>query len=175
MGVTVPASYACSDTGGVKSCVGTVASGAAIDTSTLGARSFTVTATDISGNTATKTVSYNVAWAWRGFLPFTRNPPVLNERVAGWLLLLRFSLGGDRGMNILADGYPKSVEVSCANAPAVAGTEDSTTYQPGLVYLQVIQQYVYVWKTDPVWAGTCRKFILKLNDGSEHVAYYKFR
>jgi hypothetical protein len=175
LGVKVPASYGCSDKGGVKSCVGTVANGAPIDTSTLGQHTFSVTATDVSGNTIDKTVTYNVGWAWRGFLLPARNAPVLNERVAGWILLLRFSLGGNRGMNILQDGYPKSVQVSCATAPAVAGTEDPTTYAPGLVFIPIIEQYIYVWKSDPAWAGTCRKFILRLNDGSEHVAYYTFR
>ena len=36
-------------------------------------------------------------------------------------------------------------------------------------------QYVYVWKTESAWAGTCRKLIVILNDGSEHVAYFRFK
>lgn len=58
----VAASYSCNDHGGsgVASCVGTVANGADIDTSALGAHSFSVTATDNSGNTRTETISYNV-------------------------------------------------------------------------------------------------------------------
>jgi dehydratase len=58
----VPASFTCDDGSGVgvASCVGTVANGSPIDTSTLGARTFTVTATDNEGKVGTKTVTYNV-------------------------------------------------------------------------------------------------------------------
>jgi dehydratase len=61
-GSSVLADYACNDgTGtGVASCIGTVADGATIDTSTLGAHTFTVTATDNQGLVGTKNVTYNV-------------------------------------------------------------------------------------------------------------------
>jgi endonuclease G, mitochondrial len=58
----VTAAYACNDAGaGVATCAGTVANGAAMDTSSLGARSFVVTATDAVGNSSSTTVSYTVA------------------------------------------------------------------------------------------------------------------
>ena len=47
--------------GDVASCSGPVVSGAAIDTSTAGAHSFTVTAADKAGNKASETVTYTVA------------------------------------------------------------------------------------------------------------------
>ena len=48
----VNADFSCADTGGsgLASCVGTVADGQAINTATLGQRTFTVTATDAAGN-----------------------------------------------------------------------------------------------------------------------------
>jgi hypothetical protein len=63
VGANVAASYSCSDTGGsgVASCVGTVANGAAIDT-TPGSHVFTVTATDNAGNTTTTSVNYTVGY-----------------------------------------------------------------------------------------------------------------
>lgn len=60
-GQSVTADFGCD--GGdhaVVSCVGTVADGVAIDTSSLGERSFTVTATDRAGYTATSTHTYTV-------------------------------------------------------------------------------------------------------------------
>ena len=45
---------------GIDSCVGPVASGSAIDTSTLGPQSFAVTGTDNAGNTKTVTHYYTV-------------------------------------------------------------------------------------------------------------------
>ena len=60
----VSASYSCADSGsGIKAtggCVGTVANGSAIDTSSTGSKSFTVTATDNVGNVETVTHNYTV-------------------------------------------------------------------------------------------------------------------
>ena len=60
----VTSSYTCTDTGGsgVATCVGTVANGAAINTASVGAKTFTVNATDIAGNPASKTVNYTVSY-----------------------------------------------------------------------------------------------------------------
>ncbi|HMN97951.1 MAG TPA: PxKF domain-containing protein [Miltoncostaeaceae bacterium] len=62
-GSAVVADYSCldeADGSGIASCDGTVADGAQIDTSTIGSHSFTVTATDNAGNTATVTHTYVV-------------------------------------------------------------------------------------------------------------------
>jgi hypothetical protein len=64
-GQTVDASYSCQDGAygpGIASggCIGTVSSGAQIDTSSTGAHSFSVTATSGDGQTTTRTVSYTV-------------------------------------------------------------------------------------------------------------------
>jgi len=61
IGSVVNASYSCSDASGIRSCVGTLANGAQIDTSVQNTNArFTVTAVDAVGNTATKTVTYRV-------------------------------------------------------------------------------------------------------------------
>jgi subtilisin-like proprotein convertase family protein len=58
---TVTAGYSCRDTvSGIDNCVGTVADGARLDTSTPGRHQFTVTAEDRAGNPQTTTVPYNV-------------------------------------------------------------------------------------------------------------------
>ena len=62
-GASVIADYGCTDADGpadVTGCAGTVAAGAAIDTSTTGTKSFTVAAVDQVGNTSSKTVSYTI-------------------------------------------------------------------------------------------------------------------
>ena len=64
MNAVVPADYACSDAGsGIASCIGDVADGAAIDTASLGAKSFTVTGTDNAGNDTVVVNSYTVVEA----------------------------------------------------------------------------------------------------------------
>jgi hypothetical protein len=58
------AAFTCTDEAGgsgVASCDGSVANGAALDTSTAGQRSYTVTATDRAGNTRTATIAYAVS------------------------------------------------------------------------------------------------------------------
>jgi hypothetical protein len=61
-GAAATAAYSCGDGGsGVASCSGPVQSGGALDTATAGQHTFTVTATDAVGNTATATVSYVVS------------------------------------------------------------------------------------------------------------------
>jgi hypothetical protein len=61
VGTNVTATYTCTDgESGVASCLGTVASGARLDTATPGTKSFTVNAADSAGNTSTRTVTYTV-------------------------------------------------------------------------------------------------------------------
>ena len=63
LGQVVIANYACVDAGsGVSTCAGPVANGAAIDTATLGSKSFTVNSTDHLGNASAKTVTYSVVY-----------------------------------------------------------------------------------------------------------------
>ncbi|WP_418060707.1 hypothetical protein [Pimelobacter simplex] len=61
VGQDVPAAYTCADADGtVVACVGPVAPGAKVDTSTPGSRQFKVTATDDDGATASRSVGYTV-------------------------------------------------------------------------------------------------------------------
>ena len=60
----VNAGFSCADTvggTGIASCVGTVANGQAVNTATLGPKTFTVTATDGAGNTRVLNRTYTVA------------------------------------------------------------------------------------------------------------------
>ncbi len=62
-GHAVTASYSCAQAGGtgLSSCAGTVANDAALDTNTVGAHAFAVTAEDVIGAKVTKEVHYTVA------------------------------------------------------------------------------------------------------------------
>lgn len=62
-GQTVLASFTCTDGAGgpgISLCTGTTPNGSAIDTTTTGQHTFTVTATSDDGQTATTTITYNV-------------------------------------------------------------------------------------------------------------------
>jgi Tol biopolymer transport system component len=65
----VLADFACPDVGsGAVTCVGTVADGARIDTSSPGTKTFSVTSRDAAGNTTTRSVSYTVVARRRAIL-----------------------------------------------------------------------------------------------------------
>ena len=173
LGTSVAASYDCDDaTSGKASCVGTVASGDPIDTSTVGTHTFTVHAADNAGNTASKTVSYDVVYnVWTGF-----GPPIVDggttTRAAGSVLPVRFGIGGYFGLGILAAGYPRSQPVSCSTG-LPTGPATPTASDSGLTFAN--GQYQYDWKTDKAWKGTCRNFILKLNDNTVRTALIQFK
>jgi hypothetical protein len=120
--------------------------------------------------------SYSVIYLWTGFFQPVDNTN-LNITKAGSAIPVKFNLGGNQGLAIFAAGYPSSTQVNCD-----AITEDQDTIeetvnagQSSLVYDAVAGQYVYVWKTDKSWAGKCRRLDVKLNDGTTHSAFFKFK
>ncbi len=73
-----PASFACADEGlGVESCVGTVASGANVNTAAIGYHTFKVTATDRAGNVTVQEVQYVVNSTARELTPGANVPATL--------------------------------------------------------------------------------------------------
>jgi hypothetical protein len=167
--------YACLDSGsGIKSCVGPP-SPSPIDTSTVGAKVFTVTATDIAGHSVTETRTYYVRWPFKGFFSPVDNPTTINLIKAGQAVPVKFSLGGNRGLSIFAAGYPRAVTQTCANGATTDLVEQTVTAgSSSLSYDSGNQQYTYVWKTPSTWAaGTCHQLQLKLIDGSLRVANFK--
>src|SRR5262245_44940457 len=54
-------------------------------------------------------------YTFTGFFPPVQNSPILNGVKAGSSIPIKFSLNGDQGLNIIAEGYPTSQPVNCAN------------------------------------------------------------
>lgn len=50
----------------------------------------------------------------------------------------------------------------------------AVTGASSLSYDATTDQYKYVWKTNKAWAQSCRQLIVKLSDGSSHVANFRF-
>jgi hypothetical protein len=89
---------------------------------------------------------------------------------------VKFSLGGNQGLDILAAGSPSSQQITCDSSLPVGAVEATTS--PGsssLSYEAGSDRYHYNWKTDSAWAGTCRQLTVTLSDGSTHTAKFKFR
>jgi hypothetical protein len=99
----VNSSYACSDNGsGVGSCTGPVASGAAIDTATVGNRTFTVTAADRVGNTTAAQADYTVGYGVKALYDETR------AFKAGSAVALQVILVDASGRNVSSPGIAVS-------------------------------------------------------------------
>ncbi|HEY8158460.1 MAG TPA: PxKF domain-containing protein [Methylobacter sp.] len=116
------------------------------------------------------------AYLFSGFFPPVDNPPTVNTAKAGSAIPIKFRLGGDFGLNIFATLYPKSQPVACESGAPQDDLEQTVT--PGsssLSYDPTTDTYTYVWETSKVWAGTCRQFIVKLNDATEHAVLFSFK
>ena len=111
-----------------------------------------------------------------GFFPPVDNLPTTNVVQAGRSIPLKFSLGGDQGLDIFAAGYPHSGTIPTdPDAPLDDIEQTVTAGASSLSYDATSDQYIYVWKTEKAWSGKTRQLVLKLNDGSEHKANFQFR
>jgi alpha-tubulin suppressor-like RCC1 family protein len=119
------------------------------------------------------TQSFSVVFAFSGFFSPVDNLPTVNSAQAGSAIPVKFNLGGDKGLSILAQGSPSSTVYTCNTAPLDAIEETVAASTSSLRYDGL--QYIYVWKTDKAWARSCRQFLLKLADGTTHRANFQFR
>lgn len=114
-------------------------------------------------------------YEFSGFQSPVASLPAVNSVNAGAALPVKFGLGGNQGLDILKPGFPSARQVTCtAGLPGPELAETETASQSGLRYDAASDQYVYVWKTDRSWGGTCWQFDLGLNDNSSHSILVQF-
>lgn len=124
---------------------------------------------------STFTIDASDDYDFTGFFPPVNNDGVLNVMNAGRSIPVKFSLGGDMGLQVLAADSPTSQQVACDQGVPTDPIETTVTAGASmLTYDPSTGQYSYVWKTDRTWTG-CRQFTLTLDDGSQHTALFKFR
>lgn len=108
--------------------------------------------------------------------------PALNTVAAGDAVPMRFKPAGNGGLDVLASGSPYSRLVDC-DTLKTANPDGSfprptpvAARNPGGSALSVNAngQYNYPWKTEEGWAGTCREFVLTLDNGFQYRAYFAF-
>ncbi|NUP50127.1 MAG: cell shape-determining protein [Catenulispora sp.] len=135
-----------------------------------------VTVTTPAGTSATGAADrYTYSYPFTGFYAPVANTPTLNQVHAGQAIPMKFSLGGNYGLDIIPTGFPTATQVNCATgAPVNTSTLTDTAGGSGLQYDPTTNTYTYVWKTQKAWAGTCQVFTLGLNDTSSHVADFQF-
>lgn len=157
---------------GAVTIVSTPASGSTFN---VGTTTVNVTATDAAGNQTMGTFTVRVLYNFTGFFSPVDNLPTFNVVNAGKGVPVKFSLSGNKGLNIFAADYPQVVVINCDGSNESVVDETVNAGQSSLSYDSATDTYNYVWKTQNSWAGTCRQLIVKLNDGTEHRANFRFR
>jgi hypothetical protein len=94
--------------------------------------------------------------------------PVYNVAKAGSSVPIKFSLHGNQGLEIFAQGYPLSQQVLAAET-YTDSTVTTTTNASGLTYDPTSDQYTYVWNTSKGWSGENRQLVVELNDGVTYI------
>jgi len=156
--------------------LGSTCTGPAHVYATFGLYPVVVNVTDKDNDTGSNAANHVVIFNWAGFFQPVDNLPTWNSVNAGRAIPVKFSLGGDQGLNIFAAGYPRSEQIACNSTDLVDGIEETVT--PGssaLTYDPGSDQYHYVWKTEKSWAGTCRQLVIKLVDGTTQHANFQFK
>jgi hypothetical protein len=87
---------------------------------------------------------------------------------------VRFSLGGDFGLNVFETGYPQARTVGCDPAAPVHPVNDAVNAKSsGLTFDPVSQRYTYLWRTERSSIGTCAELVFRFDDGQERVARFQ--
>jgi hypothetical protein len=150
-----------------------------LNTSAIGPQTATAPAGTAEDNVGLQslvdTCSYNVIYNWSGFFSPVDDLPTLNLVKGGSSVPMKFNLGGNQGMGILAAGYPKSISIPCDSTAELDALETvATAGSSGLNFDSTTNQYNYIWKTDKAWTSGCRQVEVKLIDGTSHRANFKF-
>lgn len=94
-----------------------------------------MTSSDNAGNSVTVPSTYRIVYDINGFFRPIENLPLLNITTAGSAVLVKFSLGGNQGLDIFQSGFPTSSPVACdATEPGTIIEETLTAGSSSLSY-----------------------------------------
>ncbi|MDI6695088.1 MAG: M14 family zinc carboxypeptidase [Anaerolineales bacterium] len=148
-----------------------------LDTSSIGAKTVTCTATDYAGNTATATATYNVVYGFAGFFPPVENQPALNVANSGQTIPIKFHLTDAFGNPItnLTNISVTAVTLAC---PLGVTPDQVEEYAPGASGLLNLGNgnYQFNWKSPKNYANSCKTLLLDLGEGPgmQHTALFQF-
>jgi hypothetical protein len=172
LGMTVPAAYTCSSDWSVAivTCAGPAVNGAAIDTGSIGTKTFTVAATDAAGGATSATHTYAVQYAFGGFDSPVGSSGILDGAKAGEPIPLKFSLQGDHGASVVT-----SVSTEAASCTDWSVLGPPVAADGKLTYTASIDRYTEAVASDPSWKGSCRTITVSLDDGTSHTVRVRFK
>ena len=76
-------------------------------------------------------------------------------------------------MSVIASGYPQSQPLSCTSL-AITGAASSLAGTLHYGSAAFATRYYESWASAMAWSGTCRQVMIRLSDGTDHIAYFKF-
>jgi hypothetical protein len=152
-------------------------SSAAADTSSVGGKSATLLATDIAGNTSSKSCAYSVGFQFSGlFAPIDR-PNTMNVSKAGQAIPLKWRLLDANGLpfTTLTSVTVKVTDMSCSLGTTTDLIEEYAAGSSGLQNLGN-GNYLFAWKTPTSYVNSCKTVGLDLGEGSVRtpLAYVTF-
>jgi hypothetical protein len=150
-------------TSGFDSCSIVSGYGTSVGNHTLTAKAF-----DQAGNSATKSLSYEVvAWTLKGFYPPV-DMGIHNTMKGGQTVPLKFEIFQTISGNELTDTSVLKTftqKVNCTTSGGVDAIEDYATGSTTLRYDTTSGQFIFNWKT-PKGPGTCYRVTMTTQDGS---------
>ncbi|HWS89144.1 MAG TPA: PQQ-binding-like beta-propeller repeat protein [Pyrinomonadaceae bacterium] len=152
LGQLVTAAYACSDGGsGVAACAGPVAGGPNLDTSAVGAKTFTVAARDAAGNESAQTSAYSVGYAFAALFDQAK------EHKSGSTLPVKLRLTDAAGRNLSSPALvvrAMGVRLVPTGAPGVLEEAGQSNPDFNFRYDASLGGYVFNLKTTGYATGT---------------------
>jgi hypothetical protein len=175
----VNASYSCTDAVGVATCQGPVPTGTALDTSTVGPQTFTVTATDAAGNQSQVVRQYSVALPTVTTCHGEPSRQILapinadgsSRFLAGLPVLARFRVCGEGGQSRGTPGLVTSFRLvrstTAAGVVVAADAPVPTLFGPSaIVWSPLTQSWLTLIDTRRIARRATHDFRITLNDGS---------
>jgi streptogramin lyase len=149
----------------------------ALDTTSVGVKSVTCTATDYAGNTTSMAVSYEVVYDFGGFGAPIDDGAEFTEIKAGQVVPISFRITDANGDPVTdlddAELTVTVTTVACDLGSAVDDTIETAAGGSGLLNLGD-GNYRWNWKTSKDYAGSCKRMHLSLGDGIAHDADFHF-
>lgn len=152
----VATTFSCSDgLSGVVSCVGSTANGANIDTASIGAKTFSVMATDNVANQSSQVVMYTIRYGFGGLqAPYA--PPTQRSYRAGSVIPLMWQYTDASGVATNSAAAAPAVQIS-GSTSCVTTDGDAITVlaagASGLQYDVTTNTWQFNWQTHGLAAG----------------------
>jgi len=148
---------------------------AAADTTSVGAKTVSLTGADRAGNGSTVSCSYVVAYVFNGFSSPVDGSGVLNVVKAGRAIPLKWRLTDASGAPVtsLTTATVTMQSLDCSLGTTTDLVEETFAGGSGLQNLGN-GYYQLNWKTPSSYAGSCKTMRLDLGEGLVHTALFKF-